>query len=91
MEEAARAVIWPVWRDERIQLAHLPEGVFVEGDLSSFGPAAAAYIRRSLPLFSVPWRVKQALEAADIPGCQQLTPSVLRYEAADNLAVTIEW
>ena len=42
------------------------------------GPAAQEFIRRALPLLNVPWPVKEALEAAGIPGLKEVTPTVVR-------------
>lgn len=48
------------------------------GDLEDVGPAAQEFIRRALPLLNVPWHVKEALEAAGIPGLKEVTPTVVR-------------
>lgn len=70
---------WLVWHGEHQQLVNLRDGVFLKGDLGAFGEAGASYVRNSLPLFNVPWRVKAALDAADIYGSTALDAPVLRY------------
>jgi len=65
MLEAAQSKSWQVLGGLE-NLVTLQSGLFVEGDLGRLGASAAAYIQRSMPIFKVPWRIKLALEDANI-------------------------
>lgn len=78
LEYAAGQKCWRLGQGNDQRMQSLKDGVFVEGDLSQHSPVAAHFIRQWLPIFSVPWRIKQSLEAAGISGCRTLTPAVMR-------------
>jgi sacsin len=42
------------------------------------GAAALGFIEREVPLFDVPWSVKQSLEAAGVQGLRVVGPAVMR-------------
>ena len=68
----------PVWRIRTGPMVPLAEGCFLQGQVANLGPLATAFIQRAFPLFSAPWRVKLALEAAGVPGCTEVTPAAVR-------------
>lgn len=74
LHELGRRAVW----QSGLQFLPLAEGCFLQGDLEDVGPAAQEFIRRALPLLNVPWHVKEALEAAGIPGLKEVTPTVVR-------------
>eukprot|EP00198_Chlamydomonas_reinhardtii_P000860 XP_001690195.1 predicted protein [Chlamydomonas reinhardtii] len=50
----------------------------VPNPLAGLGPAAMGFMARQLPLFDVPWAIKQHLEAADVHGLRAVSPAVVR-------------
>lgn len=67
-----------MWRAGKPQLSFLTDGVFAGPEYARLGPSLQQYIRAATPIFNVPWGAKTALEAADISGLKELTPSLLR-------------
>jgi hypothetical protein len=81
-QEAARRPLWQL-RDGR--LAALDQGCFLQADVASLGGAALAFIQRRLPLFNVPWRVRQALGAAGVRSCKTVEPESIRRASSGPL------
>ncbi len=80
LQYAASMKCWQLNTSDQ-SYANLNDGIFVEGDLSHYGQAAAAFINQELPVFKVPWKLKKLLEKADAGQCKTLTPTVLRQAA----------
>ena len=59
-------------------MVSLAEGCFLQGQVANLGLQAAAFIQRIFPLFSAPWRVKVAVEGANVMGCTEVTPAAVR-------------
>ncbi|GIM06472.1 hypothetical protein Vretimale_10716, partial [Volvox reticuliferus] len=68
----------PLWRLRTGRFVHLPEGCFLQPTTEGLGPAAMGFMARQLPLFDVPWVIKQHLEGADVHGLRTVSPAVVR-------------
>ena len=67
-----------MWQLRDGRLAGLEAGCFLQADVASLGDAALAFIQRRLPLFNVPWRVREALVASGVTGCKTVEPKSIR-------------
>lgn len=67
-----------MWQLRDGRMVGLDQGCFLQADVACLGDAALAFIQRRLPLFAVPWRAKEALDAAGVAGCSAVTPDSIR-------------
>ena len=67
-----------MWQLRDGRLAGLEAGCFLQADVACLGDAALAFIQRRLPLFDVPWRVREALAASGVSSCKTVKPESIR-------------